>query len=101
MNYRNRLGQERLKHLLRIGEEGPEIEEFDADVFMGFWYDWKVRWMKAAKPHKYPKKWKSNQISLEIIDIVTYTLSDLEEEEEEEGDFSNDNLCCIFIIVTL
>ena len=39
MNYRNRLGQERLKHLLRIGEEGPEIEEFDADVFMGFWYD--------------------------------------------------------------
>ena len=56
--------------------------------------------MKAAKPHKYPKKWKSNQISLEIMDIVTYTLSDLEE-EEEEGDLSNDNLCCIFIIVTL
>ena len=46
--------------------------------------------MKAAKPQKYPKKRKSNQISLEIMDIVTYTLSDLEE-EEEEGDLSNDN----------
>ena len=100
MNYHKHLGQERLKHLLRIGEEGLEIEEFDADVFMGFWYDWKVRWMKAAKPHKYPKKQKSNQISLEIMDIVTYTLSDLEEEEEED-DLSNDNFCCIFIIVTL
>ena len=46
--------------------------------------------MKAAKPHKYPKKWKSNHISSSIMDIVTYTLSDLEE-EEEEGDLSNDN----------
>ena len=55
--------------------------------------------MKAAKPHKYPKKQKSNQISLEIMDIKTYTLSDLEEEEED--DLSNDNFCCIFIIVTL
>ena len=33
-DYRNRLGQERLKHLLRIGEEGPEIEEFDVDVIV-------------------------------------------------------------------
>ena len=46
--------------------------------------------MKAVKPHRYPKKWKSNQISSAIMDIVTYTLSDLEE-EEEEGDLSNDN----------
>ena len=45
--------------------------------------------MKAAKPHKYPKKWKSNQISSGIMDIKTYTLSNLE--EEEEGDLSNDN----------
>ena len=36
-DYCNRLGQERLKHLLRIGEEGQKIEEFDADAFMGFW----------------------------------------------------------------
>ena len=41
-DYRNRLGQERLWHLLRIGKEGPEIEGFAADVFMGFWYDGKV-----------------------------------------------------------
>ena len=65
------LGQEQLEHLLRFGEEGREIEEFDANFFMGFWYDGKVRQMKAAKPHKYPKKRKSNQISLEIMDIVT------------------------------
>ena len=88
-DYCNHLGQERLKHLLQIGEEGLETEEFDTDVFMGFWYHWKVRWMKAAKPHKYPKKWKSNQISSGIMDIKTYTLSNLG--EEEEGDLSNDN----------
>ena len=41
-DYRNRLVQERLEHLLRIGEEGPEIEEFDADIFIGFWYEGKV-----------------------------------------------------------
>ena len=35
--------------------------------------------MKAAKPHKYPKKRTSNQFSSEIMDIATYTLSDLEE----------------------
>ena len=46
--------------------------------------------MKAAKDHKYSKKRKSNLISLEIMDIATYTLSDLEE-EDEEGDLSNDN----------
>ena len=85
-DYCNRLGQERLEHLLLIGEEEPE---FDADVFMGFWYDGKVWQMKTAKP-QYPKKQKSNQISLEIMDIATYTLSDLGE-EEEEGDLSNDN----------
>ena len=87
-DYRNRLGQERLRHLLRIGKEGPEIEDFVVDVFMGFWYDGKVWAIKAAKPHKYPKKRKSNQISSEIVDIATDT-SDLE--EEEEGDLSNDN----------
>ena len=36
-DYRNCLGQEQLEHLLQIGGEGPKIEEFDADAFMGFW----------------------------------------------------------------
>ena len=57
---------------------------------MGFWCNGKVQRMKAAKDHKYPKKRKSNLISSEIMDIATYTLSDLEE-EDEEGDLSNDN----------
>ena len=83
IDYRNRLGQERLEHLLLIGEEGFEIQKFDVDVFMGFWYGGKVWWMKAAK------KQKGNQINSKIMDITTYTLSDLEE-EEEEGDLSND-----------
>ena len=89
IDYRNRLGQERLEHLLLIGEEGFEIQKFDVDVFMGFWYGGKVWWMKAAKPHKYAKKQKGNQINSKIMDITTFTLSDLEE-EEEEGDLSND-----------
>ena len=42
-DYCNRLGQEQLEHLLRIGEEGLEIEEFDANVFMDFWYNGKVQ----------------------------------------------------------
>ena len=41
-DYCNRLGQEQFEHLLRIGEEGLKMEEFDANVFMGFWYDGKV-----------------------------------------------------------
>ena len=45
--------------------------------------------MKAAKAHRYPKKRNMNQISSEIMDIATYTLSDLKE-EEEKGDLSND-----------
>ena len=57
---------------------------------MDFWYNGKVQRMKAAKPQKYSKKQKSNQISFEIMDIRTYTLSDLEDEEEED-DLSNDN----------
>ena len=56
---------------------------------MGFWHDGKVRRMKAAKPHRYPKKRNRNQISSEIMNIATYTLSDLKE-EEQEGDLSND-----------
>ena len=87
-DYLNRLGQEWLKYLLLIGEEGLDIEEFDVDVFMGFSHDGKVQRMKAAKPHKYAKKQKSNQIKSEIMDIATYTLSD-HEEEEEESDLSN------------
>ena len=55
-DYCNRLGQEQLEHLPQIGEEGLEIEEFDAGVLTGFWYDGKVWRMKAAKPHKYPNK---------------------------------------------
>ena len=42
-DYCNHLGQEQLEHLLQIDEEGLEIEEFDANVFMGFWYDGKVQ----------------------------------------------------------
>ena len=42
-DYHDHLGQEQLEHLLRIGEEEPQIEEFDADVFMGFWHNGKVQ----------------------------------------------------------
>ena len=41
-DFRNRLGQKRLETLLQIGEEGPEIKDFDPDCYISMWYQDKV-----------------------------------------------------------
>ena len=63
-DFRNRLGQKRLVTLLRIGEEGPEIKDFDPDCYISMRYQDKVRRVSAAKPHNYQKK-KKIFVSLE------------------------------------
>ena len=59
-DFRNRLGQKRLVTLLRLGEEGPEIKDFDPDCYISMRYQDKVRRVSAAKPHNYQKKKKEN-----------------------------------------
>ena len=39
---RNRLGRDRLDLYLRVGEEGPDIEEFDPDIIIDLWFSEKV-----------------------------------------------------------
>ena len=58
-DFRNRLGQKRLVTLLRLGEEGPEIKDFDPDCYISMRYQDKVRRVSAAKPHNYQKKKKN------------------------------------------
>ena len=57
-DYRNRLGRESLDSCLRIGEEGPTLQNFNPDKAIDLWYNDKVRQF-SAKPHKYPSKRKS------------------------------------------
>ena len=83
-DFRNRLGQKRLVTLLRIGEEGPEIKDFDPDCYISMRYQDKVRRVSAAKPHNYQKKnKKSSSASNGVMDIAGFTLSDLEDDDEE------------------
>ena len=82
-DWRNRLGAERLEALLRISEDGPSIEDFNPDDSINAWYNEKVRRL-SAKPHKYPKKRKSNATGNSAINLIT--LSDLENSSDEEDE---------------
>ena len=59
----NRLGHKRLETLLRIGKEGSEIKDFDPDCYISMWYQDKVRWLSAAKPHNYLKKKRKSSLN--------------------------------------
>ena len=81
-DWRNRLSRERLDNLLRIGEEGCSISDFNPDPFIDQWFSDKVRRLTAG-PHQYPQKRKKAADAKDIIDLAVITLSDLESEEEE------------------
>lgn len=87
---RNRLAQERLEIQLRVGEEGVDINTFNPDPYIEKWYTEKVRRFRGAKPRNYPSKRRSvssgQNSNNEVMDIASYTLSDLESDEEEDGD---------------
>ena len=81
IDFRNWLGQKRLETLLRIGEEGPEIKDFDLDCYISMWYQDKVGRVSTVKPHNYPKKKKSSSALNNVIDIAGFTLSDFEDDD--------------------
>ena len=56
IDFRNWLGQKRLETLLQIGEEGPEIKDFDPDCYISMWCQDKVQRVFTVKPQNYPKK---------------------------------------------
>ena len=81
-DWRNRLGRDRLDALLRIGEDGPEMTNFDPSNAMTLWYNDKVRRLTAG-PHNYPKSRKINAKEKQV-DISTMTLSDLEGDSDTD-----------------
>ena len=85
-DWRNRLSRDRLDNLLRIGEEGCSIGDFNPDPYIDQWFSDKVRRLTAG-PHQYPQKRKKAANAKDIIDLAVITLSDLESassEDEEE-----------------
>ena len=61
-DWRNNLSREWLDTLLRIGEDGPSLDEFNPDPFIDSWFNEKV-WRLMAGPHKYPQKRANLQTS--------------------------------------
>ena len=53
--------RELLDHLLRIGEEGVPLTEFNPESAIDVWNREMVRRIAAAKPHRYPKKRNKNR----------------------------------------
>ena len=83
-DWRNRLSRDRLEHNLRIGEEGPCVQDFSPDEAVARWYNEKVRRFNGAKPHKYPEKRHKTGQSSKAIDVVQYCISDFESDSDDE-----------------
>ena len=81
-DWRNNLSRERLDTLLRIGEDGPSLDEFNPDPFIDSWFNEKVRRLTAG-PHKYPQKRAKFTNQPEQIDLAITTLSDLEDSDSD------------------
>ena len=82
-DWRSSLKRERLDHLLRIGEEGVPLTEFNPESAIDVWNRETVCRIAAAKPHRYPKKRSKIEgtSSCEAVDVSQYMLSDLETDE--------------------
>ena len=72
---RNHLGRDRLDLYLRVGEEGPDIEEFDPDIVIDLRFSEKVRRLTAG-PHQ-PKRKRENdgQGTSACVDINSLVMS--------------------------
>ena len=75
-----RLSRARLDVFLRVGEEGPSVESFNADPVIDLWFNDSVRRLNA-EPHNYKRK-KNNE-GAGVVDLDSLTMSDLENREEE------------------
>ena len=84
-DWRSRLSRQNLDALLRIGEEGPEVSDFDANDSIDHWFSDRVRRLTSST-HKYPEKRKRlNDKS--VVDIAMLALSDLEDEDSNVLDY--------------
>ena len=75
----NRLSRARLDVFLRVGEEGPSIESFNANPVIDLWFNDRVRILNAG-PLNYKRK-KNNE-GAGAVDLDSLTMSDLENREE-------------------
>ena len=84
-DYRNRLCRDLLDACLRVGEEGPSLEEFTPEPSISLWFEKKVRRL-SSKSHQYPAKRKSvgATSSSSVVDLSSLTLSDLEGSSDDE-----------------
>ena len=69
----------RLDVFLRVGEEGPSIESFNANPVIDLWFNDRVRILNAG-PLNYKRK-KNNE-GAGAVDLDSLTMSDLENREE-------------------
>lgn len=91
-DWRNRLNRDTLDELLRIGEDGPFLDDFNPDPAIDMWFTDKVRRLKTGR-HNYPDKRKKpadgSALASQTVDIAEYVLSDLESpsaSSEEDDD---------------
>lgn len=91
-DWRNRLNRDTLDELLRIGEDGPSLDDFNPDPAIDMWFTDKVRRLKTGR-HNYPDKRKKaadgSALTSQTVDIAEYVLSDLESpsaSSEEDDD---------------
>ena len=77
---RNRLPRARLDIFLRVGEEEPSIESFNADPVIDLWFNDRVRRLNAG-PHNYKRK-KNNE-GAGVVDLDSLTMSDLKDNKGE------------------
>ena len=80
-DWRNRLNRDSIDALLRIGEEGPSVKDFNPDQGIERWYNAKVRRL-TAQPNKYSKRQKSSSSSASV-NLSSFVLSDLESSDDE------------------
>ncbi len=80
-DWRNRLSQDRLDALLRIGEEGPSCQDFDPSPSIEKWFEASVRRLTSSS-HKYPEKRRKLEDRSKFVDLTDLVMSDLEDESD-------------------
>ena len=64
--------------LLKIGEDGPFLNDFNQDPAIDMWFTDKVRRLKTGK-HKYPDKKKKAADGRQILMQIVQSMRDLSE----------------------
>ncbi|CAB3995601.1 zinc finger 862-like [Paramuricea clavata] len=92
------LGEQRLTHLLRIKEEGPELGTFDVTPVVELWLNSKVRRPNQNKRKKYKqrkqksKKYYDNDNYTNLFSLIDNTDSSSTEESDDVIDVSVEDM---------